>query len=150
MASAPASAYLRRLFGFFTAPLLAELNAALEGATKEQVLMARWRFPTLSIHGIEGAFSDPGAKTVVPRRVAGKFSIRLVPDMKPEATGALVVKYLEDQWKTTIGSKYALSVKIWSICVDVRPCGNAGVEARSRRNFSSSSCWFDVVYSAIA
>ena len=87
-------------------------GAALEGATKEQVLMARWRFPTLSIHGIEGAFSDPGAKTVVPRRVAGKFSIRLVPDMKPEATGALVVKYLEDQWKTTIGSKYALSVKM--------------------------------------
>ena len=43
--------------------------------------MARWRFPTLSIHGIEGAFSDPGAKTVLPRRVSGKFSIRQVPNM---------------------------------------------------------------------
>ena len=35
-AAAPASAYLRRLCGLFTAPLLAELNAALEGATDER------------------------------------------------------------------------------------------------------------------
>lgn len=35
--------------------------------TKEQLLMARWREPTLSLHGIEGAFDEPGAKTVIPR-----------------------------------------------------------------------------------
>ena len=34
-ASEPASAYLRRLCGFFSAPLLAELDAALEGALDE-------------------------------------------------------------------------------------------------------------------
>ena len=56
-------------------------GARLENATNEKTLMARWRFPTLSIHGIEGAFSDPGAKTVLPRRVSGKFSIRQVPNM---------------------------------------------------------------------
>jgi acetylornithine deacetylase/succinyl-diaminopimelate desuccinylase-like protein len=34
--------------------------------------------------GIEGAFSSAGAKTVIPRRVVGKFSIRIVPNMEPE------------------------------------------------------------------
>lgn len=47
--------------------------------------MHRWRYPSLSLHGIEGAFSGAGAKTVIPRKVVGKFSIRLVPNMTPEA-----------------------------------------------------------------
>lgn len=51
---------------------------------QEQLLMHRWRFPSLSLHGIEGAFSESGAKTVIPRKVTGKFSIRLVPDMDPK------------------------------------------------------------------
>lgn len=46
--------------------------------------MHRWRYPCLSLHGIEGAFSASGAKTVIPRKVIGKFSIRLVPDMDPK------------------------------------------------------------------
>lgn len=46
--------------------------------------MHRWRYPSLSLHGIEGAFSASGAKTVIPRKVIGKFSIRLVPNMTPE------------------------------------------------------------------
>lgn len=43
--------------------------------------MHLWRLPALSIHGIQGAFDEPGAKTVIPGRVTGKFSIRLVPHM---------------------------------------------------------------------
>lgn len=43
--------------------------------------MHLWRYPSLSIHGVEGAFDKPGAKTVIPGRVIGKFSIRLVPHM---------------------------------------------------------------------
>lgn len=42
-----------------------------------------WRYPTVSIHGIEGAFSDPGTKTVIPAKVTAKFSIRQVPNMDP-------------------------------------------------------------------
>nr|XP_014699255.1 beta-Ala-His dipeptidase-like isoform X2 [Equus asinus] len=49
--------------------------------TKEEILMHLWRYPSLSIHGIEGAFEEPGAKTVIAGRVVGKFSIRLVPHM---------------------------------------------------------------------
>lgn len=51
---------------------------------QRDILMHRWRYPSLSLHGIEGAFSAPGAKTVIPRKVIGKFSIRLVPNMNPE------------------------------------------------------------------
>jgi nonspecific dipeptidase len=50
---------------------------------KKSLLMHRWRFPTCSLHGIEGAFSGAGAKTVIPAKVTGKFSFRLVPDQKP-------------------------------------------------------------------
>lgn len=62
---------------------------------KSTMLMARMRYPSLSIHGIEGAFSGVGAKTVIPCRAVGKFSIRLVPDLTPEATEKLVKEYLD-------------------------------------------------------
>ncbi|NWJ00881.1 CNDP2 dipeptidase, partial [Crypturellus undulatus] len=60
--------------------------------TKKDILMHRWRYPSLSLHGIEGAFSGSGVKTVIPRKVIGKFSIRLVPNMIPEE----VTKHVED------------------------------------------------------
>uniref|UniRef100_A0A1I8G9D2 M20_dimer domain-containing protein n=1 Tax=Macrostomum lignano TaxID=282301 RepID=A0A1I8G9D2_9PLAT len=55
----------------------------------------RWRFPSLSVHGIEGAFYGEGAKTVIPRRVIGKFSIRIVPNQTPDEVNAKVVAYCE-------------------------------------------------------
>ena len=62
--------------------------------------MRRWRFPSLSLHGIEGAFYGQGAKTVIPAKVIGKFSIRTVPNQDPEHITELVVKYLNEQWAT--------------------------------------------------
>lgn len=56
------------------------------------------RFPCLSIHGIEGAFYGPGSKTVIPKKVIGKFSIRLVPNQEPEAIGKLVKDYLTEEF----------------------------------------------------
>lgn len=49
--------------------------------------------------GIEGAFYGPGAKTVIPCKVLGKFSIRIVPNMEPDKVDDLVVAYLEKLWK---------------------------------------------------
>lgn len=60
--------------------------------------MSRWRYPSLSIHGIEGAYAEPGAKTVIPKRVIGKFSIRIVPNQDPEKVEKYVVDYLTKQW----------------------------------------------------
>jgi len=66
--------------------------------SKEEILMHRWRYPTLSLHGIEGAFSGTGSKTVIPAKVTGKFSIRIVPNMSPEAVHAAVRKHVEAQF----------------------------------------------------
>lgn len=57
----------------------------LQHQSKEDILMHRWRFPSLSLHGIEGAFDGIGAKTVIPRKIIGKFSLRIVPNQTPEA-----------------------------------------------------------------
>ena len=66
---------------------------------KEGTLMARWRYPSLSVHGIEGAFSAPGAKTVIPAKVIGKFSIRTVPNMEIEKVNEVVAKYCNEQFQ---------------------------------------------------
>ncbi|CAG2180903.1 unnamed protein product, partial [Oppiella nova] len=66
--------------------------------TKSEILAHRWRYPSLSIHGVEGAFAGPGAKTVIPRKVIGKFSIRLVPDQNPDKIGAQVIDYLKSEF----------------------------------------------------
>jgi nonspecific dipeptidase len=66
---------------------------------KKDLLMHRWRFPTLSLHGIEGAFHGPGAKTVIPAKVIGKFSLRLVPDQDPKIIESLVRSHLEKKFK---------------------------------------------------
>lgn len=76
----------------------------LHEGKKECLLMHRWRFPSLSIHGIEGAFSEPGQKTVIPRKVIGKFSIRIVPNQTPEKIEKYVVEHLQKEWQKRGGS----------------------------------------------
>ena len=76
---------------------------------KKKALMARWRMPSLSLHGIEGAFSAPGAKTVIPAKVVGKFSIRTVPDMDIDKTNELVYKHVEEAFKK-LNSKNSMKV----------------------------------------
>ncbi|CAB1443393.1 unnamed protein product [Pleuronectes platessa] len=75
----------------------------------EKILMHRWRYPSLSLHGIEGAFSEAGAKTVIPRTVIGKFSIRLVPDMDPTVVEKKVIDHLKKTFAET-GSPNKLNV----------------------------------------
>jgi len=78
---------------------------------KIKTLMARWRFPSLSLHGIEGAFYEPGAKTVIPRKVTGKFSIRIVPNQTPEEVEKVVKEYLTKKWAER-GSSNQLKVSM--------------------------------------
>ena len=65
---------------------------------KKTLLMKRWRYPTLSLHGIEGAFSGKGAKTVISKEVIGKFSLRLVPDQDPKEIEKLVTNHIENEF----------------------------------------------------
>lgn len=62
---------------------------------KKHVLMHRWRHPSLSLHGIQGAFDGAGSKTVIPRKVIGKFSVRLVPNMEPAKVEELVKAHID-------------------------------------------------------
>uniref|UniRef100_A0A0K2UGE7 CNDP dipeptidase 2 (Metallopeptidase M20 family) [Megachile rotundata] n=1 Tax=Lepeophtheirus salmonis TaxID=72036 RepID=A0A0K2UGE7_LEPSM len=75
------------------------VNKLVTGDDKIKTLMATWRYPSLSIHGIEGAFSDTGAKTVIPKKVIGKFSIRIVPDLTVEKTADLVQRHLKKEYE---------------------------------------------------
>ncbi|KAK9477204.1 hypothetical protein V1514DRAFT_334501 [Lipomyces japonicus] len=79
--------------------------------TEKESLKARWRYPTLSLHGIEGAFSAPGAKTVIPAKVIGKFSLRTVPNIQPRELDELVFKHIDNVWKK-LNSKNKIEVKL--------------------------------------
>jgi nonspecific dipeptidase len=65
---------------------------------KKTLLMHRWRYPTLSLHGIEGAFHGGGAKTVIPAKVIGKFSLRLVPDQNPKRIESVVRAHIDREF----------------------------------------------------
>ncbi|KAI1462809.1 cytosolic non-specific dipeptidase [Annulohypoxylon moriforme] len=97
---------------------------------KKSTLMARWRYPSLSVHGIEGAFSAPGAKTVIPAKVIGKFSIRTVPNMEIEQTNELVYKYVKEVF-AKLGSKNSLKVY-------AQHCGKWWVASPNHWNFRAA------------
>ena len=65
---------------------------------KEDILMHRWRYPSLSLHGIEGAFSGSGAKTVIPAKVVGKFSIRTVPNIESKKLDEIVINHCNKEF----------------------------------------------------
>ncbi|KAJ2995038.1 hypothetical protein HDV02_001115 [Globomyces sp. JEL0801] len=76
---------------------------------EKDTLMARWRYPSLSLHGIEGAFYASGAKTVIPAKVIGKFSIRTVPNQDPKEITQLVYDYVKSEF-AKLGSKNTMSI----------------------------------------
>jgi acetylornithine deacetylase/succinyl-diaminopimelate desuccinylase-like protein len=84
---------------------------------KKEVLMNTWRYPSISLHGIEGAFSTKGSKTVIPAKVIGKVSMRLVPDQDPEEIASLfekhVTKLFENQNSPNDLSVYSLGNGDW-------------------------------------
>ncbi|KIY68726.1 CNDP dipeptidase [Cylindrobasidium torrendii FP15055 ss-10] len=94
---------------------VAEIEAAAGGKialvdNKVDLLMGRMRSPSLSLHGIEGAFSGSGGKTVIPAKINGKFSLRLVPPQTPENVTPLVTKYINEEI-AKLGSKNTISVE---------------------------------------
>jgi nonspecific dipeptidase len=76
---------------------------------KKTLLMHRWRYPTLSMHGIEGAFHGGGAKTVIPAKVIGKFSLRLVPDQDPKRIESVVKAHIDREFAKVRISKVFLN-----------------------------------------
>ncbi|CAK7903300.1 cys-Gly metallodipeptidase Dug1p [[Candida] anglica] len=93
-----------------------ELNAAAGSDTalhqdKKAILKHRWRYPSLSVHGIEGAFSGGGAKTVIPSKVIGKFSIRTVPNIESAKLDKLVIDYVNAKF-AELGSPNTIKAEL--------------------------------------
>nr|VWO99513.1 N/A [Ganoderma boninense] len=76
---------------------------------KVTLLMGRMRMPSLSLHGIEGAFSGSGSKTIIPASVSGKFSIRIVNPQTPELIELLVRAHLQKEF-AKLESKNTLTI----------------------------------------
>ncbi|KAI1885529.1 hypothetical protein AGOR_G00204720 [Albula goreensis] len=86
-------------------------------SSKVDLLAHRWRHPTVTIHGIEGAFSASGTKTVIPAKVIGKFSIRQVPNMDP----AVVEKQVTDYLNTVFGKRKSPNRLKVTMVIGARP-----------------------------
>lgn len=62
--------------------------------TKEQLLDHRCVLPCVTLHGIKDSFDQVGSEFVIPKKVTGKFSIRIVPDQDPDEINELIIEYL--------------------------------------------------------
>lgn len=58
--------------------------------------------PTFDVNGILSGFTGEGSKTVLPAKAMAKFSMRLVPDQKPEKIRKLIESYLEQHVPETM------------------------------------------------
>ncbi|KAI0634048.1 CNDP dipeptidase [Trametes polyzona] len=102
----------------YTVQDLDETTGASIGLSDDKVdlLMGRMRYPSLSIHGIEGSFDTEGTKTVIPASVTAKFSIRysaaflLNPCQTQDKVAQAVEAYVKQQF-AAIGTKNTLTFK---------------------------------------
>lgn len=84
----------------------------LQSVDKVDLLRRRWCLPCITLHGIEHSFDQPGAPTLISKKVMGKFSVRIVPDQSPKVIAQKVTKYLENLHKLR-GSPNRLNVKVF-------------------------------------
>ncbi|KAI4629509.1 Cys-Gly metallodipeptidase [Alternaria ethzedia] len=112
------------------------LRESLGGAvtihdSKEEALKHKMRYPSLSLHGIEGAFYSEGAKTVIPAKVIGKFSIRTVPNMEIDPVTKLVEKHVNDEF-AKLKSKNTMKFSVVH-------CGKWWVEDPNHPNYTAAA-----------
>jgi len=85
---------------FFKEKYGVENNEALFSISPKDLLMRRWRQPSLTIHNISGSVpgKDTGT-TVIPHNVTAKLSVRIVPDQRPEDIFRLFSSFLHQQFE---------------------------------------------------
>jgi acetylornithine deacetylase/succinyl-diaminopimelate desuccinylase-like protein len=62
--------------------------------------------PTLEINGIQGGYSGPGFKTVIPAKAAANISARLVPDQDPDKVCRAIEQFLHAQLPVGLKFKF--------------------------------------------
>ncbi|KAI8889099.1 Zn-dependent exopeptidase, partial [Backusella circina FSU 941] len=73
-------------------------NEILEPEKLKQQLMARWRYPTLTVHKIDVSINNP---TIIPRNAKASVSMRVVPDQDLSEIGIQFEEYLKQVFKET-------------------------------------------------
>jgi acetylornithine deacetylase/succinyl-diaminopimelate desuccinylase-like protein len=89
------------------------LEGVSGAAFRERVAFA----PTCNIAGIEGGYTGPGMKSVLPAQASARIDLRLVPDQTPDNTLALLHEHLtkegfEDIEVTVLGTADAAGTAI--------------------------------------
>nr|CAD7428398.1 unnamed protein product [Timema monikensis] len=92
---------------------LAVSRLAHKEDSRRLLLHLAW-LPSLTVHAVEGAWSGPGARTTVPLRVKGHFSVRLVPDQTPDKVCLRFTEYLNKVHRHFRRSPNAIRVELTS------------------------------------
>lgn len=100
-------------------------------------LMARWRFPSLSVHSI--SVSGSGNSTIIPAVVSSKISIRLVPHQSLEQIRDALESFLKHTFEKQLQSANVLEVSVgheasWWV-------GDTGSEYTSALSQSIREAW---------
>lgn len=74
----------------------------LFGETGYSTLERKWARPTLDVNGLLSGWTGEGAKTVLPARALAKFSMRLVPNQRPDRIRDLAVAFLRELCPATV------------------------------------------------
>ena len=68
--------------------------AALSADEIQTRLMAKWRFPSLTIHRLDVS-GPPNSTTTIPRSASASISLRIVPNQQVRAVAQSLVRHLE-------------------------------------------------------
>lgn len=66
--------------------------------SQEDALCKVWHRPSLSIHGVEGAWAEAGMRSVIPGAPTAKLSVRLAPGMEPTDVLLALQHHLEGRF----------------------------------------------------
>ena len=77
----------------------------LKGEKGYTTLERSWTRPTLDCNGINGGFTEEGAKSVLPSKAMAKISMRLVPNQDPNKIAKLFTKYIKSITPPTVSLK---------------------------------------------
>ena len=89
---------------FDEARFLADVGVlAPVGEAGYNTLERQWVRPTLEVNGMWGGYQGQGSQTVTPNEAHAKISCRLVPDQRPDAIRAQVIRHLETHLPPGVG-----------------------------------------------
>eukprot|EP00741_Cyanophora_paradoxa_P020844 tig00021314_g20122.t1 len=82
----------------------------LQAEDVKGVLLRRWRYPTLTVHGVGPDAACGPSFSVIARRAVGRVSMRIVPDQSPAKIFEVTAAYVRSVF-AELGSKNVLQIR---------------------------------------